>query len=95
MSWYLAVMKNYTGFRGRARRREYWMFVLVNAIIGVPKEVARPHLQDPELRGGARGGIGLTEAVLDANAALSERAAASRRCPKCESDHYKQRTIRP
>ena len=60
----------------------------------VPKEVARPHLQDPEMRGGARGGIGLTEAVLDANAALSERAATSRRCAKCESDHYKQRTIR-
>jgi uncharacterized membrane protein YhaH (DUF805 family) len=35
MSWYLAVMKNYAGFRGRARRREYWMFVLVNAIIGI------------------------------------------------------------
>src|SRR5579863_5984693 len=35
MSWYLAALKNYAGFRGRARRREYWMFVLVNAIIGV------------------------------------------------------------
>ncbi|MGD0375710.1 MAG: DUF805 domain-containing protein [Streptosporangiaceae bacterium] len=35
MTWYLAVMKNYAGFRGRARRREYWMFVLVNAIIGI------------------------------------------------------------
>ena len=35
MTSYLAVLKNYAGFRGRARRREYWMFVLVNAIIGV------------------------------------------------------------
>jgi uncharacterized membrane protein YhaH (DUF805 family) len=35
MSWYLAALKNYAGFRGRARRREYWMFVLVNAIIGI------------------------------------------------------------
>jgi uncharacterized membrane protein YhaH (DUF805 family) len=34
MTWYLAVLKNYAGFRGRASRREYWMFVLVNAIIG-------------------------------------------------------------
>jgi hypothetical protein len=25
MSCYLAVMKNYAGFRGRAGRREYWM----------------------------------------------------------------------
>jgi uncharacterized membrane protein YhaH (DUF805 family) len=35
VTWYLAVMKNYAGFRGRASRREYWMFVLVNAIIGI------------------------------------------------------------
>ncbi|MGO8885623.1 MAG: DUF805 domain-containing protein [Streptosporangiaceae bacterium] len=35
MTWYLAVLKNYAGFRGRARRREYWMFVLVNATIGI------------------------------------------------------------
>lgn len=35
MTWYLAVLKDYAGFRGRARRREYWMFILVNAIIGI------------------------------------------------------------
>jgi uncharacterized membrane protein YhaH (DUF805 family) len=35
MTWYLAALKNYAGFHARARRREYWMFVLVNAIIGV------------------------------------------------------------
>ena len=28
MSWYLAVLKNYGGFDGRARRKEYWMFTL-------------------------------------------------------------------
>ncbi|MGW1883523.1 DUF805 domain-containing protein [Streptomyces sp. NPDC001970] len=32
MSWYLAVLKNYAGFGGRARRKEYWMFVLFNVI---------------------------------------------------------------
>ncbi len=32
MSWYIAVMKKYAEFRGRARRREYWMFVLFNTI---------------------------------------------------------------
>ncbi|HCP3966665.1 DUF805 domain-containing protein, partial [Escherichia sp. S69_ASV_4] len=26
MQWYLAVLKNYVGFSGRARRKEYWMF---------------------------------------------------------------------
>jgi hypothetical protein len=62
----------------------------------VPKAVARPRLQDPEGRGrgGGPSGQGFMEGVIEANAALSERAAASRRCPKCESDHYKQRTIR-
>jgi uncharacterized membrane protein YhaH (DUF805 family) len=33
MNWYLSVLKNYVGFSGRARRMEYWMFALVNAII--------------------------------------------------------------
>jgi uncharacterized membrane protein YhaH (DUF805 family) len=35
MSWYLKVLKNYVGFTGRARRKEYWMFFLVNYIICV------------------------------------------------------------
>jgi uncharacterized membrane protein YhaH (DUF805 family) len=35
MNWYLAVLKNYVGFSGRARRMEYWMFALFNAIIFV------------------------------------------------------------
>ena len=32
MEWYLKVLKNYAVFNGRARRKEYWMFVLFNAI---------------------------------------------------------------
>jgi uncharacterized membrane protein YhaH (DUF805 family) len=32
MEWYLKVLKNYVGFSGRARRKEYWMFYLFNAI---------------------------------------------------------------
>lgn len=35
MDWYLKVFRNYVGFRGRARRKEYWMFILVNIILGV------------------------------------------------------------
>ena len=31
MEWYLRVVKdNYANFKGRARRKEYWMFVLFN-----------------------------------------------------------------
>jgi len=33
MNWYLKALKNYVGFKGRARRREFWMFVLIHAII--------------------------------------------------------------
>lgn len=35
MQWYLKVLKNYVGFDGRARRKEYWMFTLINVIISV------------------------------------------------------------
>ena len=34
MNWYLKVVKdNYANFKGRATRKEYWMFVLFNLII--------------------------------------------------------------
>jgi len=33
MNWYLEVLKKYAVFKGRARRKEYWMFVLFNLII--------------------------------------------------------------
>jgi uncharacterized membrane protein YhaH (DUF805 family) len=32
MSWYIKVLKNYAVFNGRARRKEYWMFLLFNII---------------------------------------------------------------
>lgn len=35
MNWYLEVLKKYAVFSGRARRKEYWMFLLINLIITV------------------------------------------------------------
>ncbi len=36
MNWYLTVLKeHYADFKGRARRKEYWMFVLFNIIVSV------------------------------------------------------------
>lgn len=32
MKWYLKVLKQYSDFNGRARRKEYWMFSLFNFI---------------------------------------------------------------
>jgi len=33
--YYVKVLKNYATFTGRARRKEFWMFVLCNLIIAV------------------------------------------------------------
>jgi len=35
MKWYLMALKNYATFKGRARRKEYWMFALFNMIFAV------------------------------------------------------------
>jgi len=35
MEWYLKVLRQYADFEGRARRQEYWMFVLFNVIFAV------------------------------------------------------------
>ena len=35
MNWYLKVLKNYATFSGRARRKEYWMFILFNMIFAI------------------------------------------------------------
>ena len=33
MSWFIEALKKYAVFSGRARRKEYWMFVLFTVII--------------------------------------------------------------
>ncbi|MCH8476521.1 MAG: DUF805 domain-containing protein, partial [Wenzhouxiangella sp.] len=33
MNWYLAVLKKYAEFSGRASRSEFWMFFLIHFII--------------------------------------------------------------
>jgi len=35
VEWYLAVLKKYAVFSGRARRKEYWMFFLFNFIVAI------------------------------------------------------------
>ncbi len=39
MNYYIDCWKNYVGFSGRARRKEYWMFVLFNFLAGVVASV--------------------------------------------------------
>ena len=33
MNWYLQALKKYAVFSGRARRKEYWYFTLINLLI--------------------------------------------------------------
>ena len=35
MEWYLTVLKKYAVFSGRARRKEYWMYALINFVISL------------------------------------------------------------
>lgn len=35
MNWYVQGLRNYAKFEGRARRKEYWMFVLFNMIFAM------------------------------------------------------------
>lgn len=35
MNWYVEALKKFAVFNGRARRTEYWMFFLVNAVITI------------------------------------------------------------
>ena len=33
MEWYRMVLEKYAQFDGRSRRKEYWMFALINAVV--------------------------------------------------------------
>ena len=55
VNWYLAVLKNYAGFSGRARRTEYWMFVLFNVIITIVLQVISLAIQQVSILGAIYG----------------------------------------
>lgn len=35
MNWYLKALRQYADFKGRARRKEFWMFTLISILIGL------------------------------------------------------------
>jgi uncharacterized membrane protein YhaH (DUF805 family) len=55
VNWYLAVLKNYAGFSGRARRTEYWMFFLFNVIITIVLNVIGAAIQQVSILGAIYG----------------------------------------
>lgn len=42
MNWYIAVLKKYAEFSGRARRQEFWMFVLISFVASLVLSFIRP-----------------------------------------------------
>lgn len=52
MNWYMEVLKKYVVFSGRARRTEYWMFVLFNVIIAVVLNLIEGILKIPAVLSG-------------------------------------------
>jgi len=57
MDWYLAVLKKYATFTGRARRKEYWFFVLFSIIASVVLSVLDVMLGTSGKAGGLLSGI--------------------------------------
>lgn len=51
MNWYLKVIKQYADFNGRARRKEFWMFILVSIIISIPLTLIDKYILKSEILG--------------------------------------------
>ena len=50
--YYKKCLKNYANFKGRARRKEYWLFVLANTIIGIILSIIDSIIGIPNLGSG-------------------------------------------
>ena len=59
MQWYLKVLRQYADFNGRARRTEFWMFVLFSAIISIVLGVLDSLLGLTFVEGTTSGWLGL------------------------------------
>ena len=71
MDWYIKVVRdNYANFEGRARRKEYWMFVLINTIISFVLGFVDGIISGPE---GWVLGVVYTLAVMIPSIAVSVR----------------------
>ena len=76
MQWYLKALRNYAGFQGRARRKEYWFFqlfyvlgvLLVNAPFWIVALTWIATGTEPDLSGGLA--MGTPEIVLGILSAL-------------------------
>ena len=74
MDYYLEVLKKYTVFSGRARRAEYWMFVLINFIVS-----AVLFAVDSALGINTDGGVGVLGGIYSLAVLLPSLAVTCRR----------------
>jgi uncharacterized membrane protein YhaH (DUF805 family) len=52
MNWFVAVVKKYAVFTGRARRMEYWMYTLIYVLIAIVLGLLDAMLGDAQILGG-------------------------------------------
>ena len=71
------VLENYANFEGRARRKEYWHFVLFNGIAGVVAELIDKLIGSGQFADGA--GIGWVSLVVSLALVVPGLAVAVRR----------------
>jgi uncharacterized membrane protein YhaH (DUF805 family) len=62
-SWFFEALKKYFDFSGRARRKEYWYFVLVNILIFTALAIADEMASLPRLEVASSLSIGITSAT--------------------------------
>lgn len=75
MNWYVEVLKKYATFGGRARRKEYWMFVLISTLVYVGLGI----IDSVTGTFGAESGIGLLSGLYCLATLLPGLAVAVRR----------------
>ena len=73
MQWYLKVLRQYADFTGRARRTEFWMFVLFSAIISIVLRVIDNLIFGNGMTSGGPLGLLYSLAVLLPSIAVSAR----------------------
>jgi uncharacterized membrane protein YhaH (DUF805 family) len=76
LNWYLAVLRNYAGFSGRARRKEYWMFTLFSIIFSIVASLLDGAL---DTKVGPDGSLGLISMVYSLAVFIPSLAVGVRR----------------
>lgn len=74
MNWFLQALKKYAVFSGRARRKEYWFFVLFYLLIAIPLTIV-----DAMVFGMSESGIGILSAIFMLGMLIPSIAVAIRR----------------